>query len=77
MPRERVDTEGITERRLERWAKSLSEDHATPVLLVGVGHDEKSGALSVCTCADVDDERMELILMAALKRLRNGETKKV
>lgn len=38
----------ITIHRLQRWSLKLRADHATPLCLVGVGHDHKLGQLVVC-----------------------------
>jgi len=43
-----VPTDEITRERLERWSQKLEKEHATPMCLVGVGHDQKSGQLVVC-----------------------------
>jgi len=58
--------------RLARWAPLLSNAHATPVVLVGVGHDHARGEIQVVT---VDDEQMraEVIagfLLSAVDKLR-------
>lgn len=49
------DTEAITKLRLAEWAKALSTDHATPMLLVGIGHDHNSGKISLCVPEGIDD----------------------
>ena len=61
----RVPTEEITEERLERWKRLLARDHATPMVLLAVGHDEQSGKLFVCT---VEDREMDSSTVAAFLR---------
>src|SRR5436309_5857950 len=38
----------ICEDRLARWTEKLVGEHATPVVLVGVGHDARKGMLVIC-----------------------------
>lgn len=59
----------ITDSRLTGWADLLAREHATPALLVGIGHDHKSGDVVVCVCEEVPDEYIRAMLRLALKRL--------
>ena len=69
MTREQV--KAIITERLGRWAERLLESHATPVVLVAVGHDARSGQLVVCACEDgPSDKQLALFLKAAAKRLK-------
>lgn len=67
----RVDTEAITRERLARWAERLRERHATPLVLVGVGHDERSGQVTVVAVdeAEVPDEVVAACLRYAYLKL--------
>lgn len=38
----------INRGRLAGWARTLAAQHATAVLVVGVGHDHASGSLHLC-----------------------------
>lgn len=64
-----VPTENITNERLRRWAKKLAIEHATPTVLVGIGHDHKSGRLVVCTVEDISNDELRAMLVYALKEL--------
>jgi hypothetical protein len=65
----RVPIEAIVHTRLKSWANDLIELHATPVLLVGVGHDENKGQIQLCTCKEVTNEQIRAILQAAIRGL--------
>jgi len=45
--RDRVEVSEISRRRLLDWLRDCERDHATPIALVAVGHDERSGELHV------------------------------
>jgi hypothetical protein len=66
-----VPVEAITHERLARWERKLAGEHATPILLLGVGHDHVSGQLVICTCEEVSDAQLVAFLRAALEML-NG-----
>jgi len=61
-----VPVEHITPERLERWSKCLTELHATPLVLVAIGHDHVSGELTVLTCEEMSDRDLCTILRGAL-----------
>jgi hypothetical protein len=44
-----VPHEQVTKERLACWADKLKLSNATPMVLLGVGHDRHSGDLVVCT----------------------------
>ncbi len=56
----------ICTERLSSWAVDLALDHATPALLVGIGHDQNSGDVHLCMCENMPMEQMEKILRFAL-----------
>jgi hypothetical protein len=58
-----VQTEKITTERLDKWAKKLSEDHATPLLLVACGHDHTIGRIVICV---PDEDEMNVTTIRAL-----------
>lgn len=64
-----VPTNAITRDRLAEWAIKLNEQHATPVLLIGVGHDYASGELVMCTMEQIHDADVILMVKGALKAL--------
>ena len=69
---QRVPVEMIIRERLTRWSKRLAEEHATPLLLMGIGHDENSGKINVLTCdePDITDEVVYQLLCKAASELR-------
>jgi hypothetical protein len=66
-----VPVEQITKDRLARWAARLSESHATPVMLVAIGHDQVSGQVVICTLdePEFDNEKLKAFLRYALEEL--------
>jgi len=50
--RDRVEVSQISRRRLLAWLRDCERDHATPIALVAVGHDERSGELHVYRTED-------------------------
>ncbi len=64
-----VDTKKITSTRLASWQKKLGDAHATPVLLVGVGHDHASGRTVVVTTEDMPIGELKLFLQEAIRQL--------
>ena len=59
----------ICKDRLAMWTDDLVGDHATPVLLVGIGHDHRSGEVVICTVQEMDQEKITLFLARALEKL--------
>lgn len=66
---ERDEIETICRERLAGWQKRLVEEHATPVLLVSVGHDHKKGQVVLSTTEEMSDEEVMLFLQGALNVL--------
>lgn len=64
-----VPTEQITKERLDSWRARMKESNATPVLLVGVGHDQTSGQLVICTVEDIANDYLRSLLVFALQEL--------
>lgn len=62
----------ICTERLGRWQKKLEGEHATPVLLMGVGHDHNKGKLVVVVTEDCDDAQLYLWLAGALGEIKFG-----
>ena len=74
MTKDRVPTEWITRERLRDWAKLLDEAHATPALLIGLSHDEQSGAMHIWVPEDTPDELVIGWLLTAVKEVGGMET---
>ena len=49
----RETIEQINLERLASWGQKLAANNATPILLLGVGHGDRSGQLNVCVCKAV------------------------
>lgn len=60
----------ICRQRLAGWTKKLVGEHATPVLLLGVGHDNHSGKLVLCITEDMPLDQLEVFLAGALAEIR-------
>lgn len=61
----------ITRSRLARWTDKLDLENATPVMLLGVGHDHKSGQLVICVPDEpqFNNALVRDFLLAALRLL--------
>lgn len=62
-------TEEITRERFASWTKRMSEQHSTPMLLLGVGHDHTSGQLVVLVPEEVTNADVRRLLLYALRKL--------
>jgi hypothetical protein len=56
----------ITRQRLECWGERLAEDHCTPAVLIGVGHDHRAGDLHICVPHDLPIQVVRDYLARAL-----------
>lgn len=63
----------ITIQRVSQWAQKVIDEHATPVLMLSVGHDHHSGTVVVSSCEETDDAELLLWLHGAQQLL----TKKI
>jgi hypothetical protein len=68
----RTEIQKIGAARLAEWLCLLVKDHATPVLLVGVGHDARVGATSVCVPEGFSDAEILGFLKGAVAKLEEG-----
>lgn len=59
----------INYERMNRWKDRLNENHSTPVMTIGVGHDHVNGRLMVLVTEERSDEEIRLLLLGALKQL--------
>ena len=61
-----VNVQAITIERLKEWGRDCMEDHATPALMLAIGHDEHQGEIHVYVPEDVDKDMLrEFLLLAA------------
>lgn len=64
----------IVRDRLERWGRVCRRAHATPALLLAVGHDGREGELSVCVPDDdCIDHDLPLLLRAVADMIESGD----
>jgi hypothetical protein len=66
-----VDVTAITRHRLEDWGTDCIRDHATPALLLAIGHDHVSGEAHIYVPDDpfFDQKRIAQMLQLALREL--------
>lgn len=63
------EVRAICRERLALWTEHLVSDHATPILLIGVGHDKRSGEVVLCTTEGLSDRAISVFLRGVLGRL--------
>ena len=63
------DCDRITAQRLAGWRRMLTAEHATPALVLGVGHDHNSGTVVLCYTEDVSTDDLRKLLTRALLEL--------
>jgi hypothetical protein len=69
LTKERI--EEINKSRLMSWADQLTDNHATGVMLIGVGHDHVSGQINIVVTEDMPDKYIREILMSTIKQLND------
>ncbi len=65
----------IIAERLARWTERLVSSHATPMVLVGIGHDANSGTVVVCALEDgafSETRHLRALLRYAIDHLPNA-----
>lgn len=68
-----VPVSAITSERLELWRADCVRDHATPLMLIAVGHDHVSGELHVYIPEDLPNEdELATLLVDIARRLKGG-----
>jgi hypothetical protein len=60
----------ICNERLSRWADRLVSEHATPIILIGVSHDHKSGQLVLCTTEEMSNADIRALLRNGMLRIK-------
>jgi len=59
------EIEKINRECLARWAQQLADGHSTPLLVIGIGHDERAGELHVVTLENAEFDNRTLAAYAA------------
>ena len=67
---ESMDTDTITQDRFASWSEKLLESKATPMLVIGMGHDDHNGEVVIVTCADVKNETIRAALLFAARAIQ-------
>jgi len=67
----------INAERLTDWGIELAHSHSTAALMVGVGHDERSGELHVCVPANLPTQVLIGFLERALVNMRRGDYRRL
>jgi len=63
--------------RLAGWADRLVEEHATPAVLIGVGHGRVSGRLCLCVTEDgFTDAQIAALLRCVADELDQGRAER-
>lgn len=60
----------ICDTRMAEWAKQLAERNCTPVLVLGIGHNENAGEVHLFTMQDFSDEDVVMFLAFAQREIR-------
>lgn len=64
---DRKKIHAINVERLSRWKDQLVNHHSTPLLLLGIGHDDQCGELHVCVTEDLTNAELLLFLKRAVQ----------
>lgn len=68
-----VPVSAITNDRLDGWRSDCIRDHATPLMLIAVGHDHVSGDIHVYIPKDLPNEdELPMLLVEIARRLKGG-----
>lgn len=65
-----VNVKAICDERLARWKTQLIRRHSTPLILIGVGHDHKSGELTLLCTEERTDEELLLVMEGMVNQLK-------
>lgn len=60
----------ITRGRMKEWTSNLTQKHHTPILVIGLGHDQVAGQLSVISIESMTNRELALALERALDFIR-------
>lgn len=64
-----AEIKAINDERLGEWNRLLLEEHSTPFVLFGMGHDQNNGQLVMCIPEKVPTHVIVTCLRFALRRL--------
>lgn len=64
-----VNVKFINNERFGRWKTVFNRKEATPVVIIGIGHNKNEGEVVILTTEDRSDEQLRLLLAEALRQL--------
>lgn len=67
-----IEVKRITRDRLTRWIEVVSNEHATPYLLLSCGHDAHAGRWVLTACQGITDGELLIALEAVALLIRQG-----
>jgi hypothetical protein len=65
----------ICKIRLGQWTEVLVEKHCTPAILIGVGHDEASGAIHIVIPENWSEDQAVAILTSTLATMNKKDNR--
>lgn len=71
-----VNVKHICDERLARWKTQLIRRHSTPLILIGIGHDHKSGEITLLCTEDRTDEELLVFMQNTVNQLKENIAKK-
>lgn len=71
-----VNVKAICDERLGRWKVQMIRRHSTPLILMGIGHDQKLGELTILCTEDRTDEELLVFLEGAVNQLKEQMAQK-
>jgi len=71
----REDILTLCRERMANWMEYLASKHATPAVIVGVGHDHVSGVLFVCCPQDMPESMLLDMMRGAVEILEGNASK--
>ena len=60
----------IVTERLDTWGSAMIDQHVTPYLALGIGHDHVSGQIHLFICENSKADEILLVLDSVSKSLR-------
>jgi len=65
-----VDVEKINNDRLKSWRDKLNAAHATPIIILGIGHDHVEGKTMLIAVENLTDEQIKDFLWNAYHSIK-------
>lgn len=65
-----IPLSAICHARMEEWAKQMAERTSTPILAIGIGHEQAMGEVHLYVPENLPAEEIELFLFFAIRELQ-------